>query len=355
MSTSDLAGTMQAAVLTAFDQDLSDPIVEMQELPTPTPGPGEVLVRVGAAGVCRTDLHLAQGMAIGGRPAPLPHVLGHENAGWVALVGPGVQGLRVGQPVLCYPFRSAGLSLEERYGLDSRAPDKTTTGITSPGGFAEYLVTDARCLITLPRSADLAVFAPMADAGLTAYRAVRSVEPQLRPGHAVVVLGVGGVGHLGVQMLSRLAGVEVIAADPSRSARNLADAAGALAVRVEEVEGAVTEATDGRGVQAVVDFVGEDDSAALALRVLGLGGAYCCVGIGGTLRVPTVQLVEREWQVRGSFTGTYTDLVEVCALVTSVSLVPEVVRYPLTDAARALADLAAGSVTGRAVLVPDPN
>lgn len=355
MSQSDIAPTMQAAVLTAFDPHLGDPIVVVQSLPTPDPGPGEVLVRIGGAGVCRTDLHLAQGMAIGGRPAPIPHVLGHENAGWVAAVGRGVQGLAVGQPVLCYPFRSSGLSLEERYGLDSHAPDKITTGITSPGGYAEYLITDARCLIPLPPGADPAVFAPLADAGLTAYRAVRSVDSHLRPGDTVLVLGVGGVGHLGVQMLARRAGLGVIATDPSASARSLATSAGAVAVPIEGVVSAVAEATQGRGAQAVVDFVGEDDSAALALRALGPRGTYCCVGIGGTLQLPTVELVEREWTVRGSFTGTYTDLVEVAALVTSGALVPEIVRYRLADAAGALADLAAGRVTGRAVLIPDPS
>lgn len=347
--------SMLAAQLTRHDPDLRDPIVELAEVPCPDPGPGEVLVRLGAAGVCRTDLHLASGLAIGGASVPLPHILGHENAGWIAAVGEGVERSWLGRAVVCYPFRTVGDELIERYGEESLTAEgsRTTAGINAPGGFAEYLVTSVRCLVALPEDAQVMRYAPLADAGLTAYRACRRTLDGLHPGDATLVIGAGGVGHLVVQILLALSAPRVIVADTREAARDLVRRYDvAAACEPAEVPGVLAELSQGR-VAATIDVVGDDATARLGIGVLRPGGTYTCVGIGGELRIPTVELVEPELRVQGSFTGSYTDLVEVARLVDLGLVEPEIVTVPLSEAAHALGELRDGRVTGRTVLTPD--
>jgi len=303
-----------------------------------------VVVRVAAAGVCRTDLHLLTGEMA----APLPLVLGHENAGWVHEVGPQVTSVAVGDPVICFPFISSGLSTTERSGLDTDAPDRQTPGITVDGGYAEYLLTNERAMLKVPADADLAQLSTLTDAGLAAYRACRRAAAVLRPGQTVAVLGVGGLGHLAVQILRALTPARVVAVDPNTEARALATDCGAhLAVTPADM---TTVAPD--GVRVALDFVGTNDSCSLGVSLLEFGGTYLAVGVGGTLHLPLASLVEGERHLEGVFVGTYTDLVEMTELVLNGQVVPRIIQYPLEEANQALHDLAAGRVVGRAVLVP---
>lgn len=345
--------TMRAALLVSHDAELADPIVELREVERPEPGPGEVLVRVGAAGVCRTDLHIAAGMPIGGSTPPLPHILGHENAGDVVAVGDGVDPTWVGNRVLCYPFRTSGDSTIERYGQDSLTDERerVTPGINAPGGFAEFLVTSPRSLIRLPDDADLARYAPLSDAGLTAYRACRRTLPYVSPGETVLVIGAGGVGHLVVQILLAIGGVEVLVVEPRAASRELVQAHGAREASSPEDAARMLAARAVGGVAAAIDVVGDDASAELGITSLRTGGTYTCIGVGGDVRIPTVQLVEPEIRIQGSFTGSFTDLLEVSRLTDLGAVVPEVVSYDLEDAPTALAELRSGAVLGRAVLV----
>lgn len=307
-------------------------------------GPNDVVVRVAAAGVCRTDLHLATGEM----SAPLPLVLGHENAGWVHEVGPAVTSVGVGDAVLCFPFISSGLSASERAGLDTHAPDRRTPGITVDGGYAEFLLTNERAMLRVDEGSDLAGLCTLTDAGLAAYRASKRAAALLRPGDRVVVVGVGGLGHLAVQILRAVSAAEVIAVDPSEAARDLAVECGAHLVTTP---GEVPAVTAG-GVTAVLDFVGSDTSSASGLAMLEFGGTYLAVGVGGTLSVPLDAVVEGERHIEGVFVGTYTDLRELVALAHRGLVVPRVTRYRLEHANHALHDLAAGRIVGRAVLVP---
>ena len=336
---------MRAMVMTDQPDGRSCQALSLQERPRPEPlGPFGVVVRVAAAGVCRSDLHILMGELL----VNVPHVLGHENSGWVHAVGPMVSAVEVGEPVLCYPFVSEGLSGPERRGIDSAAPGRRTPGIDCDGGYAEYMETTERSLIPLPDDADLAAMATLSDAGLAAYRGCRKAADSLGPGSLAVVMGVGGLGHLAVQILRAVSAARVLAVDTRGEARDLALVCGAHEACSPEELGA----TAGTQADAVIDFVGSDESASTALASLGFGGSYIAVGVGGSLSAPILQLVTNETRIEGVYVGTYPELVELTQLALRGSVRPVVVPYALGDADRALRNLAEGSIVGRAVLVP---
>ncbi|MCE2526894.1 MAG: alcohol dehydrogenase catalytic domain-containing protein [Actinomycetia bacterium] len=335
---------MRAALMRSLVPDLMGDLVEMAQVPRPEPkGPHDVVVRIAGAGVCRTELHILQGEI----PVGLPHVLGHENAGFVEAVGPSVQRVAVGDPVLCYPFISDGLSSAERDGLDQWAPDRIAPGIDAPGGFATHLLSHERAMVKLPGGVDPTDLAPLTDAGLAAYRACAKLD--CKPADTVMVLGAGGLGHLAIQILSAISPARVVAIDVRAEALDLAARCGAEAALQPED---LSSYLDGEHPAAVLDFVGSDQTAAMGTGLLGFGGHYVAVGVGGTLQVPIFDLVGSEKKIEGVYVGSYRDLVEVTRLTLAGQVVPKVVRYPLEEANQALLDLAAGRIVGRAVLVP---
>ncbi|MEY2958403.1 MAG: hypothetical protein RLZZ01_971 [Actinomycetota bacterium] len=344
---------MRAMVLTAHvpewaDGDtVRDPLASVDR-PVPEPvEPFDVVVRVAAAGVCRTDLHLVTGAMA----TEFPRVLGHETAGVVHTVGSAVRAVRPGDSVVCYPFISSGRSSAERAGLDSAAPDRITPGITADGGFAEYLLTHERAMLTVPAGTDLTAVAPLTDAGLAAYRACARARPLLGPGSSVLVIGAGGLGHLAIQILRSTTPARIIAVDPGDRQRRLATDCGAD--ETIPPDRAERDASTGElSVDVAIDFVGVDGTAALGVRATRFGGAFFAVGVGGRLDIGLDELVETEKRIEGVFVGTYTDLEEVTRLTLDGLVTPHVTIYPLTAANDALRDLAAGRVTGRAVLVP---
>ena len=347
--------SMKAAVLHQYDPELRrTELVIYQEISDPDPPTGdEVLVHIRAAGVCRTDLHMITGRDLGMPLASLPHILGHENAGVVKAIGGDVQGFGIGDKVLCYPFQSYGDSLAERYGIDSQATLRITPGINASGGFCEFIKFPQRSLIKVGKDANLNELAPLGDAGLTAYGAVRKLMGHIRPQDNVVVIGIGGVGHLGAQLLSRLTPGKIFAVDPRKSARDLANKTGIKNCfeSIEELEFLKKE--EDSGVRAIIDFFGDERIPNQAMQLLANQGRYVAVGTGGEVRVSTAELVAREISIVGSFVGTFTDLVEITNLTERGELISEVLTYPLSEANRALRDLAQGKVTGRAVLIPE--
>ena len=336
---------MRAMVMTDRPDGLTLQPLSPQERDQPEPtGPFDVVVRIAAAGVCRSDLHILMGEL----PVSVPHVLGHENSGWVHAVGLMVSTVEVGQAVLCYPFVSDGLSAPERRGVDSAAPGRRTPGIDCDGGYAEYLLVTERSLIQLPDDADLAAMATLTDAGLAAYRACRKAATALEPGSLAAVLGVGGLGHLAVQVLRSVSAARVLAVDTRPEARELALTCGAHAACSPEELGTAR----GSQADAILDFVGSDESAAAALAGLGFGGSYFAVGVGGSLSTPILPLVANETRIEGVYVGTYPELVELTQLALRGDVSPVVEPYALSDADQALRDLAAGAFVGRAVLIP---
>ena len=191
-------------------------------------GPLDVIVRVGGAGLCRTDLHIRDGWFAGVVPVDLPLTLGHETAGWVHAVGSAVEHVAVGDTVICHPNISCGLCKACQAGQTMRCVKGLNfPGLTRDGGFAALLKTSARAVLPLDPRVEPADVAALADAGLAAYHAVRKAAAVLEPGSRVAVIGVGGLGHIGIQCLGALTPAEIIAVDRNPEALKLAEQCGA--------------------------------------------------------------------------------------------------------------------------------
>jgi NAD+-dependent secondary alcohol dehydrogenase Adh1 len=340
---------VRAALLREYHRPL-----ELVEKPEPEPtGPRSVVVKVGGAGVCATDLHAIEGLM---EPAGLkpPVVLGHENAGWVHALGTDVSTASVGDAVLVYPAYSCGLCVPCRRGLDMHCLKHQFTGLTQDGGFADYVLVDERSLIPLPPGVEPAEVAPHADAGITAYHAVKKMLPRLEPGSTVALIGVGGVGHIALQLINVLGAAHVIAIDTDERRRQLARELGAREVLGGEGNAgdAVAELTGGRGVDVVFDFVGTDDTHASGLAMLARRGVYSVIGYGGTISLPSVGMIATETAIAGNLVGSWIDLWELLQLHGRGEITLRSEVHTLEDVNDVLEKLRQGDVTGRAVLVP---
>lgn len=340
---------MKAALLSHYG-----PTLELVDRPVPQlRRPDEVLVRIGGAGVCATDLHAMDGL-MEAAGVTLPRILGHENAGWVEAVGDLVSTVAVGDPVIVYPPYSCGLCIACRRGDDMHCERHQFTGLTVDGGFAEYVVVAERSLIKLPDGLAPHEVAPHADAGLTAYHAVRRVAHLATPGTTAVVIGIGGVGHVAVQLVRELGSSTIVAVDPDAARRSLATELGAdhaVPAGAQAVE-AVRDLTAGRGAAIVLDFVGSDDTHRDALAMLARAGTYAVVGYGGTLSLPSVDLVVAELAVLGNLVGSWPDLYELLHLHAAGRITLRVQTHPLDAINDVLERLRAGDIIGRAVLIP---
>lgn len=347
---------MKAALLHHYDEAVKGPeFVNYEDVDDPVIGsPDDVIVRVGGAGVCRTDLHIVEGLWREKVEVTLPYIMGHENAGWIESLGSDVKGFKVGDPVVCHPLVTSGHCLACRRGHDMQADDSAFPGINANGGYAELLLTTTRSLIKLPQSLAPKDVAPYTDAGLTAYRAAKKASRHLLPGEYVVVVGAGGLGHIGIQVLLALCAAEIIVLDRSDIALELASQCGAhhvIKADGDEVK-AVLELTSGNGAEAVIDFVGEGDSIEKGLEMTRNAGYYYIVGYGGKIVVPTIDMIVSEKTIVGNLVGTYPELVELMSLADRGLVNLETREYSLRDANLALNDLNTGKVKGRAVLVP---
>lgn len=347
---------MKAAVLHHYDETLSsETFVHYEDVPDPKiERPTDVIVRIGGAGVCRTDLHIVEGIWRTKVDVQLPYIMGHENAGWIEEVGPAVEGFAVGDAVICHPLVTSGHCLACRRGDDMHATDSQFPGVNANGGYADYLRTGQRSLIKLPKGLAPKDVAPYTDAGLTAYRAAKKASRHLLPGQYVVVIGAGGLGHIGIQVLAALCAAEIIAVDRSDTGLALAKECGAhhqVRADGEEVHN-ILALTGGRGAEAVIDFVGEGDAVAKGLAMTANGGFYYIVGYGGRIEMPTLDMITSEKTIVGNLVGTYPELVELMALADRGLVHLSTREYRLKDANQALHDLHHGRIRGRAVLIP---
>jgi NAD+-dependent secondary alcohol dehydrogenase Adh1 len=331
----------------------SRPILEAVPEPA-VERPADVVVRVGGAGLCRTDLHIVQGHLREAMNVQLPYTLGHETAGWVEAVGSDVTHVRPGDAVIVHPLVTCGKCRACRGGDDMHCSSSVFPGLDANGGFAQLLRTGARAVMPIPAGLEPAVVAALSDAGLAAYHAAKKAVPALYPGTTAVVLGAGGLGHLGIQVLRTLTPARVIAVDESEEALRLAldcgadDAVPADGGQVDRVR----ELTEGAGAEVVLDCAGEGGAPGDALRMLRRGGTYLLVGYGGLLDVPAVQLVGAELSVVGNLVGTYNELEELMALAARGDVTVRTRTYPLDAVNDALDDLEQGRLHGRAILVP---
>lgn len=317
-------------------------------------GPHDVIVRIGGAGLCRTDLHIIEGQWAEKSGVTLPYTLGHENAGWIQEVGSAVSNVAVGDTVIVHPLVTCGLCRACRAGDDMHCINSTFPGISVDGGMANFLKTTARAVVKLDSSLAPKDIAALADAGLTAYHAVKKASALLYPGTKAVVIGAGGLGHIGVQCLKALTPAEIIVVDRSPEALALTRSWGAdyTVVADGSQRAKVQDITNGQGAEAIIDFVGEGGAIEDGVAMLKRAGSYFVIGYGGKLNVPTIDIISTEINFIGNLVGTYNDLVELMTLTAQGKVSLHTAMYPLDAALDAIHDLDSGQLRGRGILIP---
>nr|WSW64736.1 NAD(P)-dependent alcohol dehydrogenase [Streptomyces sp. NBC_00995]WSW71217.1 NAD(P)-dependent alcohol dehydrogenase [Streptomyces sp. NBC_00995] len=332
---------------------------EVVDVPVPVPGPGQVLLAMTAAGVCHSDF-VVMGRTAAELRFPLPLTLGHEGAGIVAQTGAGVTGVTEGEAVAVYGAWGCGRCGSCAQGRENYCPHAALRGIFSPGlgapgAMAEYmLIDDARHLLPLG-GLDPVRAVSLTDAGLTPYHVIKALLPGLLPGATVAVIGVGGLGHVAIQLLRALTACRIIALDVSADKRELGVEVGAHAVFRSDASAvdAVREQTGGLGVRAVLDFAGTPASVALAGAVAAIDADICLVGIGGGSLPVGFGRLPLGVRVHVPYWGSRAELAEVLELGRSGAVEVRVETFALTEAPKAYERLHRGGVRGRAVLLPD--
>ncbi|SER48781.1 MULTISPECIES: NAD(P)-dependent alcohol dehydrogenase [Lentzea] len=341
---------MKAVQVVGYHQPLA--LTEVEQ-PKAT-GPFDVVVRIGGAGVCRTDLHILEGQWAEKSGVALPYTIGHENAGWVHEVGSAVTNVAVGDKVIVHPLITCGLCRACRSGDDVHCAASQFPGIDTAGGYAEYLKTSARSVVKIDDALEPSDVAALADAGLTAYHAAAKAARRLRPGDRCVVIGAGGLGHIGVQVLKALTAAEIVVVDRNPDAVKLAETIGADHGVVADGShvSAVLDLTGGNGAETVIDFVGEGGATKDGVAMLRRAGDYHVVGYGENIDVPTIDIISTEINLIGNLVGSYNDLCELMVLAAQGKVTLHTQKYPLDRFQDAIDDLDAGRVRGRAILTP---
>nr|WP_256788554.1 NAD(P)-dependent alcohol dehydrogenase [Frankia sp. AvcI1] len=354
------AGQGEGGSLRALRMTRYQSAPELVEVPDPVPGPGQVRLRVAAAGACHSDLHLMEWPAeqMVGQGLRLPFTLGHESAGWVDAVGAGVSAVRVGDACAVYGPWGCGHCRACARGAEQYC--EVTHGMGGPGlggdgGMAEYLlVDDVRHLVPLG-DLDPVAAAPLTDAGLTPYHAIRKALPLLGPGSTAVVIGAGGLGHLGIQILRAITSARVVAVDvaPGKLVQALALGAHAAVPAGEDAAAAIRAQTvGGLGAQAVFDMVGSAATMATAAAAVGAEGRITVVGLAGGALPFRFGTVPFDVDVSLPYWGTRGELFEVLDLARAGLIRAHVETVPLAGMPAAYDRLRAGDVSGRIVMVP---
>jgi propanol-preferring alcohol dehydrogenase len=333
---------------------------QLQNVDRPRPAAGEILIKVAGAGLCHSDLHFQHS----GYPRvpfltdKTPFTLGHENAGWIEETGPGVSGFERGAPVIVHSAIGCGrcrlCQAGEEQICEQTARYGPSYGLGVDGGLAEYLlVNSARQLIPLgdldPRDA-----APLTDAALTPYRPIRRSLAHLRAGTTAVVIGVGGLGHMAIQILRALAPVRIVAVDRSPDKLDLALTVGAdVAVASnDDAKAALREAVGGRRAGLVLDFVGIDATLALASSIVEIGGRIVVLGAANGTLPWKFSGIPLEVTLTTSYWGNLSELREVVALAQQNRIRVRTQRFSLAQSNEAYDLLEAGKIEGRAVVTP---
>jgi propanol-preferring alcohol dehydrogenase len=331
---------------------------EFREVPVPEPGPGQVLIKVGGAGACHSDLHILEAPPKPG-PAPVPFTLGHENAGWVEKMGPGATGFAKGDPVIVYGPWGCGLCMNCRIGMENYCQNPGNIrpgGLGVDGGMAKFLlVPSTRFLIPLgnldPREA-----APLTDAALTSYHAVKRSVHLLGAGSTAVVIGAGGLGQMAIQILRTLSGATtIIAVDTSADKLEIAKKMGAdeVVLSGDTAVKRIKDMTHGLGAELILDFVSIKPTLALAAEVARVMGHLTIVGLG-TASVPVnFSGPAAECSVASPYWGTIPELMEVISLAQAGKIKMLVEHFPLERASEAYHLLHDGKIKGRAVMTPN--
>jgi alcohol dehydrogenase, propanol-preferring len=340
-----MAKTMRAAVVHGFGAPL-----RIEEVPIPVPGPGEVLIKVVATGVCHTDLHAVDG-AWPGRPA-LPFVPGHEGAGIIAACGPGVVGLKEGDRAgVAWLHDACGQCEYCRTAWDSLCRGQHNSGYSVNGSFAEYVIGAAPYIGRLPDNSDFAEMAPILCAGVTTYKGIK--ETEAKPGEWIAISGIGGLGQLAIQYAKAM-GLHVAALDVTAEKLALARASGAeVTVNAKSPDAAeqIVKQTGG-GAHGVLVTAVSPVAFAQALKIVRRKGTVSLVGLPpGEFQTPIFEIVMNRITIRGSIVGGRQDLAEAIAFAAEGKVRAEIHKTKLDDINQVFANMKAGTINGRAVVM----
>jgi len=328
------------------------------DVPKPEPGPGEILIRIGGAGACHSDLHIMHEFSPETMPLvekwPIPMTLGHENAGWIE--GGDTGSLEIGAPVVLSFAPGCGQCAACRQGATNYCEHPEgllAPGIGRDGGFAEYMLAPTRSAIPLHKLEPWQA-APLTDAGLTSYHAIKRCLPLLTPDATAVVIGVGGLGHMAVKLLRVLTGASIIAVDRDNKALELAREMGAD-ITLSSDESATSEirkATGGLGAMVIFDFVGIDATLEMAAGAVRTRGQIVVVGIGGGTLPFSYGGLPLGVSVVSTYGGSILELAEVVALAESGRIESHITQFPLDQVEQVYEKMKNNEIRGRAVLVP---
>lgn len=326
----------------------------IEDVATPEPGPGQVLIRIAGAGACHSDLHLKTGEQEG---VALPHTLGHENAGWIESFGPGAegQGFEVGDAVVVFGGWGCGHCRFCLGGKEQLCNLFLWGGLGPEGGYAEYMVVPSVRVLLPTDGLDPVLAAPLTDAALTPYSAVKKTLQYLVPGTTAVLIGAGGLGQYGVQFLKLLSSAKLVVVDTDPQKRELARTLGAdVTVDPRDANAAeqIKAATGEDGAAAVIDFVGINDTMVLGAGAVGRSGLFVLVGLAGGSFPFSFFSLPSDAAMMTSNWGSRNELEEVLALARAGRLISTIEQHPLADINKVFDRLAAGQIPGRAVLVP---
>ncbi|MDO5743475.1 MAG: NAD(P)-dependent alcohol dehydrogenase [Micrococcaceae bacterium] len=332
---------------------------EVVQIDDPRVGPGQVLLKVTASGMCHSD-EFVMGLGKEQLPFALPLTLGHEGAGTIEALGEGVQGLTLGDSVVVYGPWGCGRCIKyaqgkENYCIRAKAEGIHPPGLGAPGAMAEYMiVNDPRHLVPLG-DLDPVKNVSLTDAGLTPYSAIKASLPKLGAGSTAVVIGAGGLGHVGIQILRALSGATVIALDLNDEKLELARKVGAHQALPSDgnASAGIRDITNGLGADAVFDFVGAQPTVELAGSIAAAEGDVTIVGIGGGALPVGYGTMANNVTVRAPYWGSRSELIEVLDLARSGAIDVEVETYGLDEGPEAYARLHAGKISGRGVIVPN--
>ena len=338
-----MAKTMKAAVVHEFGKPL-----RIEEVPIPEPGPGEVLIKVMANGVCHTDLHSAHGDF---GPTKLPFIPGHEGAGVIAAVGSGVTHLKEGDPAgVAWLHDACGWCEYCRTGWDALCAQQHNSGFTFNGSFAEYVIGSAAYVGVLPKGVDFAAVAPMLCAGVTTYKAIK--ETEAKPGEWLLMSGVGGLGQLGIEYAKAM-GLHVAAVDVTEEKLALARASGAeVTVNALSPDAAeqIREQTGG-GAHGVVVTAVAPPAFTQAIHMVRRKGTIALVGLPpGDFATPIAPVVLGRITIRGSIVGGRQDLAEAIEFFAEGKVHSHYHEMNIEDINQVFADMKAGKIDGRMVM-----
>jgi len=339
-----MAKLMKAAVVRQFGRPLN-----IEEVPIPAPGPGEVLVKIMATGVCHTDLHAADGdWPV--KPTP-PFIPGHEGAGIVAAVSAGVTTLKEGDPVgIAWLHDACGCCEHCITGWETLCETQHDSGYSVDGSFAEYAIGSAAYVARLPANVDFVAMAPILCAGVTTYKGIK--ETEARPGEWIAISGIGGLGHVAIQYAKAM-GLHVVALDVSEEKLALARSLGAeLAInaKASDAVAQVLKQTGG-GAHGVLVTAVSPPAFSQALQFVRRKGTVSLVGLPpGDFATPIFDVVLKRITLRGSIVGTRKDLAEAIEFASEGKVKAHIHQRPLEDINSVFADLKAGKVDGRIVV-----